>query len=78
MLAANGVEENVLNIGEGRNEEPGALSGRAVERCGVQVQTGGSGLGQPDRMSLLGRQLRINESRRGPRPRRRRGEPASG
>ena len=55
---------------------PFALKDR--EGYGAKVQRGGPGLGQPDRMTLLGRQLRINESRRVPTSRPRRDGRASG
>jgi hypothetical protein len=78
MLAAGGVEEDVFDIGEGGNEQPWAIGRWAIEGYGAKVQRGGPGLGQPDRMTLLGRQLRINESRRVPTSRPRRDGRASG
>lgn len=77
MLAADGVEEDVLDAGEGRNEEPWTIGRWAVEGRGVKVQDGGSGVGQPDQVSFLGGQLGINESRLVPTSRRQRGGPAS-
>jgi hypothetical protein len=78
MLTPGGVEEYVLDIGKGGNKEPWPNGGRAVDTDGVQVQSDGSGLGQPDRMTLPRRQPWINESRRGPTSRRRGAGPAGG
>lgn len=78
MLAADGVEEDVLDIGEGWNKELWTINRSAAGGRAVKVQRGGSGLGQPDRVTFCSRQLRINESRRVPTPRRGRGGPASG
>jgi hypothetical protein len=55
VLAASGVEEDVLDIGEGRNEQPWAIGRWAVEGGGVKAQGSRPGLGQPDRVILPGR-----------------------
>ncbi len=78
MLAPDGVEQDVIDIGEGRDEEPWPTGGRVVEPYGIEVKDGGSGLGQPDRMTLLRRQPWINESRQVPTARRRDAGPAGG
>ena len=70
MLTSGGVKEDVLHIGMGGNKESRPIGGLAVDTYGIEVQ-GGSGLGQPDRMTLPRRQPWINESRRGPTSRRR-------
>lgn len=71
MLAPDSVEEDVLDIREGSNDKPWPIGGRVVETYGIKVQTSGSGLGQPNRMTLLRRQPWINESRQVPNFRRR-------
>jgi hypothetical protein len=78
MLAVGGVEEDVLDIGEGGNEQPWMVERRVIEGRSVKVQRGGPGLGQPDRVTVLGRELGINESRRVPTSRPLCGGPASG
>jgi hypothetical protein len=45
VLAAVSVEEDVLDIGEGGNEQPWAIDSWAVEGGSVKVQTGSPGLG---------------------------------
>ena len=78
MLTVEGVEQDVLDIGEGGNEELWTIVRGTVEGCRVKAQRTGSGLGQPDWVTFCSRQLGINESRRVPTPRRGRGAPASG
>jgi hypothetical protein len=78
VLAASRVEEDVLDIGEGGNEQPCAVGRWAVEGRGVKVQKGSPGLGQPDRLALPGGQRGINESRAVPTAPPRRGGPACG
>jgi hypothetical protein len=78
MLAPGRVEKDVLYIGERGNEEPWAIGRWSVEGSSVELQRGGSGLGQPDRVTLPSRELRINESTPIPTPRRRRDGPATG
>jgi hypothetical protein len=78
MLPAHGVEQDVLDIGEGGNEEPWTIVRGTIEGCRVKAQRSSSGLGQPDRVTLCSRQLWINESRLVPGPRRLRGGRASG
>jgi hypothetical protein len=45
MLPAHGVEQDVLDIGEGGNEEPWTIVRATVEGCRVKPQGTGSGLG---------------------------------
>jgi hypothetical protein len=78
MLTPDGVEEDVLDIGKGGDEETWPSPGLALDTCGVEVQSGGPGLGQPDRMTLPCRQPWINESRRVPTSRLHGAGPAGG
>jgi len=73
MLAAGCVDKNVLDIGERRGSYS-RLTGVCLgdgARCEVQAR--GTGLRQPDGMGFISCQTGVNESSRGPTPRR---EPA--
>ena len=78
MLAAAGVEQDVLDIRQRVNKEPWAVGHCCVRGQGTQVQAGGSGFRKPDRITLPGRQSRINESTPVPTVRRAYGGPANG
>ena len=77
MLTAGRVDENVLDIREGRKPQSRPIGVCLADGLGCEVQTRGAGLRQPDGMGLLGCQPWIGESSRGPTPPRASGAPAA-
>jgi hypothetical protein len=69
MVAAGGVQENVLDIRESEQVQSRPIGVFLTDGLGRESQTRGAGLGQPDGMGLLGCQSWIGESSRGPTPR---------
>jgi len=73
VLPAERIDENVLDVGEGRDEDAGRTAGLLVDAMRGQAERVGRRLGQPDGMGLRCCEPRVNESSRGPTPRRRHG-----
>ena len=73
MLPAERVDENVCDVGQGRDEDARRLASHLLERARSEAERVRARLGQPDGMSFGCRQLRVSESSTGPTPRRTRG-----
>jgi hypothetical protein len=73
MLPAERVDENVRDVGQGRDTDTRRLACHLLERTRREAERVRARLGQPDGMSFGCRQCRISESSTGPTPPRTRG-----
>jgi len=66
VLAADGVDKNVLDVGKRRDAQSILIAICLSDGTGREVQARGASLRQPDGVGLLGGQAAIGESSKGP------------